>query len=157
MISSGDNINPPTLLSKAYHPFLFLRFLGLICIVLFLDKERRLQSWYVLAVNGIFFILTLVNMDHFLFPKIYLVEEFLLTIWSGILVINAYDDINPYWGLNSFWVFSLFELFSYFTIMLLEVFIMFTMIPLICSTLSENQAKPIQVDARGVGNLSLTK
>jgi hypothetical protein len=144
MITSGgfgENLNPPTALSKSYHPLLFLRFLGLVCVILFLDGERRWQTWYFLAINLVYFLLTLSNMSHFLFPKIYLAEELLILVWSVILVLNAYDDINPWWGLNSFWIFSMFEMCSYVLIMLLEIFMVFTMLPLICGTLSYTAAE----------------
>lgn len=96
-------------------------------------------------------------MDHFLFPKIYLIEELLITVWSVILIITAYDDMNPWWGLTSFWVFTIFELCSYILIMLMELFMVFTMIPMICGTMSYTPGENMARQERGVGNLSQMK
>ena len=78
---------------------------------------------------------TLICRDNFMYPKLFILEELLMLLKSGVLVINAYDDINPYWDLAYFWGFSIFSISAYMIIILIELLLAISCVPSIVGSL----------------------
>lgn len=117
------NTPQPTTPTKLYNFIGLARTLITLLSIYVFSGKGVAQAITFLVCNLGFLALTFMNKEKLVHKNLVMVREYLFLLWSILILVNAYDDLNPIWGLTSFWVISISCIVFKFLIMLIEMII----------------------------------